>query len=41
MTAIIRDEAKKAGRKTRIVNRMKVLPYGPRVWKICVEFRVY
>jgi tRNA (guanine37-N1)-methyltransferase len=37
---IIRKEAKKAGRKVRIVGKRKVLPYGPRVWKICVEFKV-
>jgi tRNA (guanine37-N1)-methyltransferase len=37
---IIEREAKKAGRKVKIVGKHKVLPYGPKVWKICVEFSV-
>lgn len=37
---IIRAAAKKANRKIRVVRKLKVLPYGPRIWKICVEFRV-
>jgi tRNA (guanine37-N1)-methyltransferase len=37
---IARDAAKKAKKKIRIIRKLKVLPYGPRIWKICVEFRV-
>jgi len=34
----IEKTAKKMGRKIEIVDKRKVLPYGPRKWKICVEF---
>ena len=27
-------------RKCRIMARKKVLPYGPRLWKVCIDFRV-
>lgn len=37
---LIRAEAKKAGRKVRILGKQKVLPYGPRIWKICIDFQV-
>ena len=37
---LIREAAKKAGKKARILSKMKVLPYGPRVWKVCIEFTV-
>ncbi len=37
---IIEKEAKKAGKKFRIIEKRKVLPYGPGIWKICVDFRV-
>ncbi|UCD03436.1 MAG: class I SAM-dependent methyltransferase family protein [Candidatus Aenigmatarchaeota archaeon] len=37
---IIRKEAKKAKKKVKILDRRKILPYGPRIWKICVDFRV-
>lgn len=37
---IIKKEAKKAGKKVKILDKRKVLPYGPRIWKICVEFKV-
>ncbi|MFH0957035.1 MAG: class I SAM-dependent methyltransferase family protein [Candidatus Aenigmatarchaeota archaeon] len=37
---IAKDAAKKAGKKVKILDKRKVLPYGPRVWKVCVEFRV-
>lgn len=37
---IIRKEAKKAGKNVKILDKRKVLPYGPRIWKICVEFKV-
>ena len=37
---IVRQAAKKAGRKARILGKNKVLPYGPRIWKICIDFQV-
>jgi tRNA (guanine37-N1)-methyltransferase len=37
---IIENECKKAGLKCRILEKRKVLPYGPRIWKICIDFRV-
>jgi tRNA (guanine37-N1)-methyltransferase len=37
---IIRDAARNAKKKVKILDKRKVLPYGPRVWKICLEFRV-
>jgi len=36
----IKNAARKAGKKIRILDKCKVLPYGPRIWKICIEFRV-
>jgi tRNA (guanine37-N1)-methyltransferase len=32
--------AKKAGRKIKILERRKVLPYGPRVFKVCLDIKV-
>ncbi len=37
---IVKDNAKKMNKKVKIINKRKVLPYGPRVWKICIEFEV-
>jgi tRNA (guanine37-N1)-methyltransferase len=37
---IVNREAKKAGKKIRIISKRKVLPYGPRIWKICIDFKV-
>jgi len=37
---MIREEAGKAGKKVKIINKQRVLPYGPRVWKICIDFQV-
>lgn len=36
---IIRKEARKAGRKAGVLAKRKVLPYGPRTFKVCVDFR--
>ncbi len=36
----VHNAALKAKKKVKILDKRKVLPYGPRVWKICVEFRV-
>lgn len=37
---IIQKEAKKAKRSVKIANMQRVLPYGPRVWKICIDLQV-
>jgi len=37
---IVNDEAKKAGEKVKILDKRKVLPYGPRIWKIVIDFKV-
>ncbi len=36
----VRSAALKAKKKVKILDKRKILPYGPRIWKICVEFRV-
>ena len=36
----IEKAAEKAHKKVEILDKRKVLPYGPRIWKVCVEFRV-
>lgn len=36
----VHNAALKAKKKVKILGKRKVLPYGPRIWKICVEFRV-
>ena len=37
---MIKKEAKKAKRNVKIANMQRVLPYGPRVWKICIDLQV-
>ena len=37
---IVNKAAEKMNKKVRILNKRKVLPYGPRVWKVCIEFEV-
>jgi tRNA (guanine37-N1)-methyltransferase len=37
---IIKKEAEKAKKKVKILSKNKILPYGPRVWKICIDFKV-
>ncbi|RLC36691.1 hypothetical protein DRH29_04025 [candidate division Kazan bacterium] len=37
---VIRMECKKLGRKCRILKQQKVLPYGPRMFKVCIDFEV-
>lgn len=37
---LVRKAAKKSGRSIKILSRRKVLPYGPRVFKICLDVRV-
>jgi tRNA (guanine37-N1)-methyltransferase len=36
----IKDVCVKEGVKFRIVSKRKVLPYGPRVWKVCLDVEV-
>ena len=38
---LIKKEAKRLKRKVRILARRPVLPYGPGVWKVCIEFAVH
>jgi len=37
----VKKACMEAGKKFKIVNRKKVLPYAPRVWKICLDVKVY
>ena len=37
---LIERECRKRKRKARILGERRVLPYGPGVWKVCIEFRV-
>ena len=37
---IIRMECSKLGKKFRILRQHKVLPYGPRMFKVCIDFEV-
>ena len=39
-TDIIKMECQKLGRKCRIIRQQKVLPYGPRMFKVCIDFEV-
>jgi tRNA (guanine37-N1)-methyltransferase len=36
----VQTAAKKTGKKVKILQKKRVLPYGPRVWKTCIDFRV-
>ena len=36
---IVKKAAQKSGRKIRIMGKRKVLPYGPRVFKICLDIK--
>ncbi len=38
--SLINRAAIQLNKKVRILQKRKVLPYGPRVWKVCVEFEV-
>jgi len=37
---LLKKAAKKAGRSIKILQRKKVLPYGPRVFKVCLDIKV-
>lgn len=36
----IREQTKKLNRKFKVLNKRKVLPYAPRTFKICIDFKV-
>lgn len=36
----VKEVANKMNKKVRFIDKRKVLPYGPRIWKICIEFEV-
>ncbi|MCK4496881.1 MAG: class I SAM-dependent methyltransferase family protein [Candidatus Aenigmarchaeota archaeon] len=36
----VRKTSEKMNKRVKIINKRKVLPYGPRVWKICIDFEV-
>ena len=37
---LVKDTARQTNKRVRILNKRKVLPYGPGVWKVCIDFRV-
>ena len=37
---IVNTNSEKMNKRVKIINKRKVLPYGPRVWKICIDFEV-
>jgi len=37
---LIKDSCNEANVTCKILNKKKVLPYGPRTWKICIDFEV-
>jgi len=37
---IVKNACAEVGRKFRIVGRKKVLPYAPRIWKVCLDVKV-
>ncbi|MBS3156712.1 methyltransferase [Candidatus Woesearchaeota archaeon] len=37
---IVREEARKSNKKIKIIDKRKVLPYGPRIWKIRLDILV-
>jgi tRNA (guanine37-N1)-methyltransferase len=37
---LVEKNMRKAGKKFKILNRKKVLPYAPRKWKVCLDVRV-
>jgi tRNA (guanine37-N1)-methyltransferase len=36
---LVKEACKKAGLKCRVLDKRKVLLYGPRVWKVCIDFK--
>lgn len=40
-TGLIKENMKKLKRKYKILNMRKVLPYSPKKWKVCIDFKVF
>jgi len=38
--SILDNECKKLKRKVKIFNKRTVLPYGPRIWKVCIDAKM-
>ena len=38
---VLEHEAKKMRRRVKIVDKRAVLPYAPRVWKVCVDAKIF
>ncbi len=38
--AIVKESCMEVGRRFKILSRRKVLPYAPRVWKVCLDVEV-
>lgn len=38
---LVKKECRKLKRRFKILNKRRVLPYGPGIWKVCIEFAVY
>ncbi len=38
---LIKKAVKNLKKRCRIINKIKVLPYGPRTFKICIDFKVF
>jgi len=38
--SLVKQSCEEVGRKFRITGRRKVLPYAPRVWKVCLDVKV-
>jgi tRNA (guanine37-N1)-methyltransferase len=39
-TGLIKENMKKMKKKYKVLNMRKVLPYSPKKWKVCVDFKV-
>ncbi|MGP3668293.1 MAG: class I SAM-dependent methyltransferase [Candidatus Bathyarchaeota archaeon] len=38
---LVREAAKKLGRELEVMGKKKVLPYGPRTWKVCIDVKIF
>ena len=36
----IKEMARETNKRVRMIDKRKVLPYGPRTWKVCIDFEV-
>lgn len=37
---LVKKECEKLGKKVKFLNKCKVLPYGPRKWKVCIDAEI-